>query len=72
LLNSLLLIIDAVAIGTKVDEDNVHWWQSRIQDKASQVYGMKGRNHIIFMLYDPLSDSSELNITFSHQPTHDG
>jgi hypothetical protein len=32
--------------------------------------GMKGRNHIMFMLYDPLSDSSELNITFSHEPTH--
>jgi hypothetical protein len=24
-LNSLMLITDAVAIGTKVDEDNVHW-----------------------------------------------
>jgi hypothetical protein len=25
LLNSLLLITDAVTIGTKVDEDSVHW-----------------------------------------------
>jgi hypothetical protein len=25
LLNSLMLITDAVAVGTKVDEDNVHW-----------------------------------------------
>ncbi len=30
LLNSLMLITGAVAIDTKVDEDNVHWWQSRI------------------------------------------
>jgi hypothetical protein len=42
-----------VAIGTKVDENNVHWWNLLGQDKASQLYGMKGKNHIMFMLYDP-------------------